>query len=478
MTSPSLPRVVVVGSQELADALAVAGASWEVLPAASDLDALWAGIEDGSFPAAPEVLLIADGTAPQGDVELAMNLATFAPHSRVGAIAMPGRVEGLVEAAYSYSDANGLGQHFIAALPGDSMPAMLDALRTATADLVAWTAPAAPAVPVEAPAVDPTTTAGYEQDSFYGADVAQALRAGVVKPAGARPGQTTIAVMSSKGGSGKSTSAICLAGMIAKATAGAGEPKSVVLVDLDTRDGQVGSLIAQYMPTAVNIRLMDEITPETVRANLVHDKRLGIDALLAPVRPRNADDVGPEFYAQVIQVLQTTHDVVILDCSVNYLEGLLGTAFALSDEILFVTTLATTSVQGMARALTEMTADPAQGGLGIPKEKIGIVANQVIKNVGMDRTKLLRAALGAELLGQIPAEHDQVLVQTNANRMDLLLKHPRLGPAYLRLAQRCLPHMAMADLFPAPAPAAAAPAAPAAGTAGSEDAKRKGLWGR
>jgi septum formation inhibitor-activating ATPase MinD len=213
------------------------------------------------------------------------------------------------------------------------------------------------------------------------------------------------------------------------------------------------------MPTAVSIRLSPKWDADTVKQNLVTDRRLGVDALLAPIRPRNADDVGPDFYRQIIQVLQTTHDVVILDCSVNYLDPLLGVAFSLADEILFVTTLAGTSVQGMARALTELFTDPTEGGLGIPREKVGIVANQVIHNVGMGKDKLLRAALGAPLVGQIPAEHDEVLIQTNSNRMDNLLKHPRLGPAYYKLATTCLPGWRLAPLTVEASQAAAAPQA-------------------
>jgi cellulose biosynthesis protein BcsQ len=243
-----------------------------------------------------------------------------------------------------------------------------------------------------------------------------------------------------------STTALCLAGTIAKTSAEAGQPKKVVLVDLDTRDGQVGSLIGQFMPTAISIRVLPKWDANSVRMNLVHDKNLGIDALLAPVRPRNADDVGPDFYRTIIGILQTTHDVVILDCSVNYLDPLLGTAFAMSDEILFVTTLATTSVQGMARSLTELFADPSDGGLGIPREKVGIVANQVINNVGMGKDKLLKAALGAPLVGQIPSDQDAVLVATNSNKMGNLLKHPKLGPAYYKLAVTCLPGWDLAPL--------------------------------
>ena len=322
--------------------------------------------------------------------------------------------------------------------------------------------------------------AHYEQSQVYADHVAQQIQQVTPKPPGSVPGQITIACMSSKGGSGKSTTAIMLAATIARASAAAGQPKRVVLVDLDTRDGQVGSLIGQYMPTSINIRVMPRWDAATVKANLVHDKRLGIDALLAPVRPRNADDVGPEFYQQIIGVLQTTHDVVVLDCSVNYLDPLLGTGFSMSDEILFVTTLATTSVQGMARSLTELFADPTDGGLGIPREKVGIVANQVINNVGMGRDKLLRAALGAPLVGQIPSDQDAVLIATNSNRMFDLLKHPKLGPAYFRLAVNCLPGVPLAPLTAEQA-ATQVPQARAVNPdaqAGGAPKKKKGLFGR
>ena len=322
-------------------------------------------------------------------------------------------------------------------------------------------------------------TPGYDQAQVYSSTVVQQVQRGVQKPPDALPGQITIACMSSKGGSGKSTTAIMLAATIARASAAAGQPKRVVLVDLDTRDGQVGSLIGQYMPTSINIRVMPRWDAATVKANLVHDKRLGVDALLAPVRPRNADDVGPEFYQQIIGVLQTTHDIVILDCSVNYLDPLLGTGFAMSDEILFVTTLATTSVQGMARSLTELFADPADGGLGIPREKVGIVANQVINNVGMGRDKLLRAALGAPLVGQIPSDQDAVLIATNSNRMFDLLKHPKLGPAYFRLAVNCLPGMPLAPLTAEQAATQAnQPGPQQAPQEAQQGKKKKGLFGR
>lgn len=529
VTGYTAPQVLVVGDQRLADALAQSGAQWFVHPAAPTVTDLWDRVETGALPGeGVTAVFFTDGTGRTPD-ELESSLAAFAPYSEVFIIATAERGNAIVarakELARSMED--GDPEKAIWVLPIEDLVAALSRTRQILANQVAWpldqpqavpspavapqppvqqapaapqyaapaapvtpVAPAAPAYatpPVQAP-VEPAAglqqpladlpapaatqpSRDYDQANVYGAHVAQAIAQGGTKRPDALPGQMTIACMSSKGGSGKSTTAICLAGMIARSSAAAGDPKKVVVVDLDTRDGQVGSLINQYMPTAVSIRVMPRWDAATVTANLVHDKRLGVDALLAPIRPRNADDVGPDFYRQIIQVLQTTHDVVILDCSVNYLDPLLGVAFSLADEILFVTTLATTSVQGMARALTELFADPADGGLGIPRNKVGVVANQVIHNVGMTKDTLFAAALGAPLVGQIPAEHDEVLIQTNSNRMDNLLKHPRLGPAYYKLATTCLPGL---NLAPLTVQASAA----AAGVEVNVEEKKKGFFGR
>lgn len=477
-----IAQVIVVGAQPLADALTATGAAWQVLPAVQTITEMWDKIDAGELPTEVTALVITDGTSTQAD-ELESTLSAFAPYADTFLISSALRGEALIQRAkvLATTQPDGDPSKPIFLLPIEDLAASIEIMRQTLEGKVAW--PIAPMAPAYVPPAAPQATQppqqpayvtppvmpaqvapaapepfydtpadvqqqapNYDQASFYSSEIAEIMAQGTTKLPTAIPGQVTIACMSSKGGSGKSTTAISLAGMIARSSAAAGDPKKVVVVDLDTRDGQVGSLINQYMPTAVSIRVMPRWDAATIQANLVHDKRLGIDALLAPIRPRNADDVGPEFYRQVIQVLQTTHDVVILDCSVNYLDPLLGVGFSLADEILFVTTLATTSVQGMARALTELFADPSEGGLGIPREKVGIVANQVIHNVGMGKDKLLRAALGAPLVGQIPAEHDEVLIQTNSNRMDNLLKHHRLGPAYFKLAQTCLPGWNLAPL--------------------------------
>ena len=296
------------------------------------------------------------------------------------------------------------------------------------------------------------------------------------------PGQITITVTSSKGGSGKSTASILLAGSIARASADAGQPLSVCLIDLDTRDGQVASLIGKFMPTALNIRVQPVWDEERIRRNLVHADGLNIDTLLAPIRPRTADTVGPDFYKTIVRSLQRMFDVVIMDTSVQYLEPLIGeVALGEADEILFVTTLASTAVQGMARALREITAPLDESGLGIPREKIGIIVNQSVANVGMERDQVLAAGLGVPVVGVVPLATKDVLTATNLNRMYALLDHPLLGPAYNDLARACLPGR---DIGPWTSTTPAEPAMAGAGSvsdsaADSDDSgKRKGLFRR
>jgi len=523
------PGVIVVAEPALHRLLTISGVPWNVQPRQPGISAMWDSLSGGHLDSRSRVLVFSDSQAadsPADQAERAQVARAVVAMANAGAhvFIAEWRPElwselerDIDEAAKAQGVAPGsLVFHRLA--PDRGGRAVLETMRPVLAGIVDFpehwadelddvlipftgrrtepvpggslpTSDVVPAEPAEVPppwTPDPTVFVapspslppigggpGGPLDSEYPPSASLEL---LSRPK--RPGQVTITVTSSKGGSGKSTASILLAGTIARASAKAGKPLSVCLIDLDTRDGQVASLIGTFMPTALNIRVQPVWDEERIRRNLVRAPGLGIDTLLAPIRPRTADTVGPDFYRAIVRSLQRMYDVVIMDTSVQYLGPLIAdVALVESDEILFVTTLASTAIQGMARALREMTAPIDESGLGIPREKIGIIVNQSLANVGMEREQVLAAGLGVPVVGAIPLATKDVLTATNLNCMHDLLDHPVIGPAYVDLARACLPGHELAPWVGVPtstiAQADAAETPPE-----SSDPKRRGLFRR
>lgn len=262
-----------------------------------------------------------------------------------------------------------------------------------------------------------------------------------------------VASTSSKGGSGKTTVGMLTGGMFylaSKAAADQGlreKPLSVVLVDMDIRDGQIGFIIRQLSPTALNIFLLPEKNQETIMDNLVFDPDLNVHALLAPKRAMNADYLTPEFYVYLIDQLADMFDVVVLDTNVDYTDVLLSkVAFPMSDAIMFVTNLSVGSVYGMNRWMEEVTTDVSQGGPGISKSKIGIVVNQALPDL-IDMNVVRDAAAGAEILVTIPMDLTGFITKaSNSNNMSSILKyHKEVSNAYYKIIRQLMPDEVFAD---------------------------------
>ena len=274
----------------------------------------------------------------------------------------------------------------------------------------------------------PTSAIPYEGDGYQGP-----RRNGMI-----------LASTSSKGGSGKSTVALCTSSMLYWASKNATDaglvdrPLDVVVVDMDTRDGQIGFFLNESTPTVLNIVTSQDLSRNNIRKNLVYNERLGIHALLAPKRARTADYTTPEFYRDIISKLRTMFDVVVLDTSVNYLDPLISeVVLPMADAVLFVTNMSRGSVFGMTRWIAEVTLPLDQGGsAAINKDKIGVVVNQSMGNVGFDQGKLETAAVGVPLLVAIPMDSAAVLTATNNNQLDAIVKrHPDISPAYYDLVK-------------------------------------------
>jgi len=498
--------LIVVAEELLHDLLRASGVSWDVQPCQPSVAAMWQGLSSGALNQRSRILvfsdsLMADVSTDQAERQQTARAAVaMAKAGAVVAIAQwrPDRwpeFEAMLAAEAASQEAVVEDLPFVilpvheggravlealrpsceslatfpvaypddiaALLPGAGPAATTDQASLADADgenqlpvLPPMTATPAAAPPLAAPSITITSDAAADakeaepepspRDPEYPPNASLEL---LDQPK--RPGQLTITVTSSKGGSGKSTVSILLAATIAHQSAAAGRPLSVCVLDLDTRDGQIASLIGKFMPTALNLRIQPVWDEDRIRRTMVSASGLDVDTMLAPIRPRTADTVGPEFYRTLVRSLQRMYDVVIMDTSVQYLEPLIAeVALVEADEVLFVTTLAATAIQGMARALREITAPIDESGLGIPRDKVGIVVNQSVANVGMDREQVLAAGLGVPVVGVIPLATRDVLTATNLNNMAALLTHPLLGPSYTDLAKACLRGHEIADWTP------------------------------
>ena len=249
-----------------------------------------------------------------------------------------------------------------------------------------------------------------------------------------------VAVTSSKGGSGKSTVAITLASYLAHSSVRSAEtgkedrPLKVVVLDLDIEDGQIGFIAGSIQPTVLTMRSRG-ISQSVFEDTVIHNKRLGVDLLLAPKRPRSSADTPPKFYQEVITFLRQRYDYVILDTSVRYLDPLLEqVAYPMADAIVFVTDIVIQSIMSMTRWVQEVTWPTEKSGMGIPAEKIGLVVNKAIADVHMNGARIAKAAPGVAVVSVIPNNAKLMAHAANLQAMQVVLNHPEIRRSYKRIA--------------------------------------------
>lgn len=264
-----------------------------------------------------------------------------------------------------------------------------------------------------------------------------------------------ITVTSNKGGSGKSTVALLLAttlaqtsqraydNAIARGETNPTEPLKVCIIDLDTYDGQLGFVLNQATPTSLNIALASNQPrdEDLVWNNLVYSDRMGFHTLLAPVRGQTARFTDAYFYNQVVDLLKKMFDVIILDTSVQHYDEIIKmVALPQADVILLVTTLDIKSVKGLARWVNVAASPRDEGGHGLDMNRVGIVVNGSVHNVGIGLEELTVAAMDAKLLESIPLDTTAMLTAGNANRLEeIIYSHPTISNAYHNLAKKVSP---------------------------------------
>lgn len=432
---------------------------WDVQIPVTASEQVWDLLQTGELSSESEILFISDQLFAENPDEFSVVAASFAPTLLViitvedktlmkpisEAISQAVTTYELGEGTYYFFDtaeANpvALLDKVVAQYSQATAPAVASAPAPAPApapDLETYDplapaapAPAAPAAPAVVPA-DENAYAGYTPEEI--AQIENNL---------GTPG-LIVASTSSKGGSGKTTTALCTAITISMASRLASEsgsgypPLKVCVVDMDVRDGQIGLAINQTSPSILTLYVSETLDIPTIKKHIISVPRFEIDTLLAPKRGKTADYLTPQFYIDVLHNLRLMYDLVILDTSVNYLDPLLRqVVYPEADAILFVTNLSKGAVLGMPRWLDEVTSTE-EGDPAIEKDKIGVVINQSLGGVGMDLDLVKRAAKGSPLLVAIPSDVREVTKASNEGTLnDLIRKNKAIGEEYFKLARK------------------------------------------
>lgn len=224
-----------------------------------------------------------------------------------------------------------------------------------------------------------------------------------------------ITVFSTKGGVGKSVLAANLGVALAS-----GNDRKVVLLDLDLESGDVGIMLnLQPSHTILEAaQAVDRLDTEMLKGLFVPHSS-GLLALLAPVRPEDAEMVTAARVGRIIDLVGQVADVVVIDTP-GTMSELVLTAVDKSDVVLAVSTMDMPSVKNMRIALQKL------GQLGYRNGLIKLALNRADSKVLMEVSDV-EEALGSSVFVRIPSDR---LVPRSVNKgIPIVSDQPKSGVA-------------------------------------------------
>jgi pilus assembly protein CpaE len=236
----------------------------------------------------------------------------------------------------------------------------------------------------------------------------------VLKMQASRPGPTPtvaegpptgeiVTVMSAKGGSGKTVTATNLAVLLAQ------QPDSkVCLVDGDLQFGDV-CLVLQLEPkfTVVNAAAELHRLDEQLINSILTPHHTGLKVLAAPLEPAFADDITTAGLMQILELLRSMFDYVVVDTA-SLLDELLLSLLEKSDQVLMVVDMDLPSVKNAKLALETLRL------LKFPTNKVRLVLNRSNARARLDDREI-EGALKSQIQARIPSDGD-VAASVNEGR--------------------------------------------------------------
>jgi pilus assembly protein CpaE len=195
---------------------------------------------------------------------------------------------------------------------------------------------------------------------------------------GRAPGKV-VTVFSSKGGCGKTFLSTNLA--VALSRGGA----EVALVDLDLHFGDVAIMLHLFPSHTIYDAAQNPVLDALSLKSFLTRHDSGIWTLVAPTEPTIADNINPGAIGNILKLLRTAFDYVVIDTPPAFSEPVLA-AFDESDWLVMLATLDVPSIKNLKLTLQTLEL------LHFPKSRMRVVVNRADSKVGLrlhDVEKLL-----------------------------------------------------------------------------------------
>lgn len=217
-----------------------------------------------------------------------------------------------------------------------------------------------------------------------------------------------VAVMSSKGGVGKSTIAVNLSIALKQMRLG-----RVAVVDGDLYFGDLATLL-DLRPERT-IHDLNAALDAEIADRFLQQHPSGIEVLAAPSRTEEAEEIPPERFRTILGVLQTLYDYIVVDATVSAFDTMLAT-LDVADLAIVVSTLDVVCIKDVGQILDML------GRLRFPAHNVVLVANRFDERVSLQPQDAERT-LGRRFAVVVPRD-DRVIFAGNQGQ-PLILIEPR-----------------------------------------------------
>lgn len=211
-------------------------------------------------------------------------------------------------------------------------------------------------------------------------------------------------VFSGTGGSGTSLIVANLAFFVRELT-----KKKVLVLDLDLMFGDQGAIHGLDKGMSLADIVMQEVIEKDDVLQLIQSTPSGVDVLVAPTQPEQAEFLSTEFVAICLDHLQEDYDFIFVDTP-STIGDLSLDLFERSTVPLYVVNPEVTSIRNAVRWLDLVER------IGLPVENIKMLANKV---EGSDEASVgfVRKRFGEKLLGDLPFEPGAAKASLNSGQL-------------------------------------------------------------